>query len=72
MSTTPDFGKRLRELRERAGMSQAELSRRAEVHAVNISKLESGKYQPTWPVVIRLAAALEVTTLAFSAQHTAT
>ena len=55
------FGKRLKELRERADVSQEELADRAHVHWTYLSDLERGQQAPTLDVVNRLARALDVT-----------
>lgn len=41
-----EFCKRLRQLRERAGMTQAELERRSELPAMLISQYETGARAP--------------------------
>lgn len=59
---TPEthFGLALREVRLAAGLSQEELSFRAEVHTNYVSLLERGKQSPTLGVIVRLASALSV------------
>lgn len=57
------FAARLRALRERAGLSQAELGHQAGIHPQTITKLEAGVIEPGWPVVLLLARALGVTDL---------
>lgn len=52
------FGALLRELRERCGLSQAELARRAGVNHTTISRLERGQRHPSRLMVLRLARAL--------------
>lgn len=54
------FGLRLKASRESAGYSQAELSRKSGVHAVTISRLESGLLDPTLSTLVVLAASLSV------------
>jgi transcriptional regulator with XRE-family HTH domain len=54
------FGVNLRECRKRLGISQSELSFRAEMALPSISLLELGKKQPRIDSVIRLAGALGV------------
>jgi len=67
---TREFGARLRELREQAGLRQAELANNAGVNFTYISKIESGaKSAPSEKVILRLAKVLdtdcdELTTLA--------
>lgn len=56
------FGERLKRLRELAGMSQAELARRANMHRAVINMLESGvRTGLTAESARRLARALNVT-----------
>ena len=68
MSPTPrQFGKKLRALREAAGMTQAALAMKAGVSREYVNKLEGGQYDPTLGLVQRLASALGVTWTAFDA-----
>ncbi|WP_371658259.1 helix-turn-helix domain-containing protein [Streptomyces sp. NBC_00280] len=60
MPTQPEFGRRMRELRRRAGMSQAELAG-PELSASYVSLLESGRRVPSPEVVTALAERLGVT-----------
>ena len=46
---------RIREFREKAGMSQVELARRARIASTNLSAIECGKLAP-WPKVKRSLA----------------
>ena len=46
---------RLRELREREGLSQGELALRLEVSRQTINALETGKYDPSLPLAFRIA-----------------
>lgn len=55
------FGVNLRECRKRLGISQHELSFRAEMGLSAVSLLERGLKQPRIDTVIRLAGALKVT-----------
>jgi transcriptional regulator with XRE-family HTH domain len=54
------FGQRLRELRERAGLTQGQLAERAGMHRQGIAKLELGEREPLWSTVQALAEALGV------------
>jgi transcriptional regulator with XRE-family HTH domain len=58
--TTPEaiFGAELRKARKRAGISQQELSFRADVHWTYVSQLERGLKSPSLGVMFRLAAAI--------------
>jgi transcriptional regulator with XRE-family HTH domain len=59
------FGARLKELRERAGLTQKALADRAGLSQRAISHWEQGLRAPSWSNVLALAAALEVDCLAF-------
>ena len=54
------FPHNLRRLRLARFLSQAELARRASLHTLTISRLESGRVKPSTRTVRALAAALEV------------
>jgi transcriptional regulator with XRE-family HTH domain len=54
------YGPRLRELRERAGLSQAELGKRVNLAGSQINKLETNVNQPTLATALAIAAALGV------------
>ena len=59
------FGKRLKELREAAGLSQYELAKRSEVSGASLSRIERGDRDPSWETVLKLARALNVTVAEF-------
>jgi transcriptional regulator with XRE-family HTH domain len=68
MSPTPrQFGKKLRTLREDAGMSQAALAKQAGITREYLNRLEAGQHDPTLGLVQRLARVLGVTWTAFDA-----
>lgn len=54
------FGQHLRALREGAGLSRAELARKADVPASTLRGWESGRGMPGLPALLRLAQALGV------------
>jgi transcriptional regulator with XRE-family HTH domain len=54
------FAENLRRVRLAAFLSQAELGRRSGVHAITITRLESGRTAPSTRTVRALAAALTV------------
>ena len=56
-----DFGKRLREMREEKGLTQAELAKMASLGESTISFYESGKREPSYNVLITLADILNTT-----------
>ena len=55
-------GKRIKEVRESKGLSQVELvgKMQGEIDPTNISRIESGRTNPTIYTLYRLAEALEV------------
>jgi transcriptional regulator with XRE-family HTH domain len=59
------FGARLKELRERAGLTQKELADRAGVSQRAVSHWEQGLREPSWSNVLALAGALGVDCRAF-------
>jgi DNA-binding XRE family transcriptional regulator len=66
-----NFGVRLKQLREAAGISQQELATRAECSLFTISKIERGTQEPAWPLALALARALAVSVAAFDDQGAA-
>lgn len=56
----PGLGKAIRTLRTEAQLSQEALGQRAEIHPTWISHIESGRINPTWGNVKRIASGLEV------------
>jgi transcriptional regulator with XRE-family HTH domain len=54
------FGLRLRELRERSGLTQSQLADRARMHRQGVVKLERGEREPAWSTLLALAEALNV------------
>lgn len=56
----PDFGPRLRFLREAAGMSQELLADRSGLSANSLARIERSEREPGWGTVLKLAAALGV------------
>lgn len=55
------FGKRVRELRRRRGLSQEELASRADIHPTYLSAVECGKRNPSISILFSIAAGLSVT-----------
>jgi DNA-binding XRE family transcriptional regulator len=49
---------RLKELREKAGMTQPELAVKAGMNRFSVAQLEQARYNPTWETVAALAEAL--------------
>jgi transcriptional regulator with XRE-family HTH domain len=54
------LGKAIRTLREERGLSQETLGNEAEIHPTWISHIESGRINPTWGNVRRIAGGLDV------------
>jgi transcriptional regulator with XRE-family HTH domain len=54
------FARRLRELREQAGLTQQQLAQRAGMAWRTITHLEGGDRKPTWETVLTLCGALGV------------
>jgi transcriptional regulator with XRE-family HTH domain len=54
------FGARLRELRDRQGVSQDALSHKTDVHPTAIGRFERGAREPRLTTILRLARGLEV------------
>jgi transcriptional regulator with XRE-family HTH domain len=59
------FASKLKQLREAAGLSQADLAERAGMNVFGVAKLEQGVREPTWATVQALARALAVSVEAF-------
>jgi transcriptional regulator with XRE-family HTH domain len=61
MSPTPkQIGRRLKALREAAGLSQAAVAARADISREYLIRLEAGQHDPTVGTLQRLAKALNV------------
>jgi transcriptional regulator with XRE-family HTH domain len=54
------LGKAIRQLRTEGRLSQETLGHRAEIHPTWISHIESGRINPTWGNVRRIANGLKV------------
>jgi transcriptional regulator with XRE-family HTH domain len=54
------LGRAIRTLRHKAQLSQEALGERAEIHPTWISHIESGRINPTWGNVRRIAYGLKV------------
>jgi transcriptional regulator with XRE-family HTH domain len=53
------FGNRVRELRQKRGLTQVDLSQRLDLPQSRISEIESGLRAPNLVTILRLAVALE-------------
>lgn len=60
------FSERLRALRDGAGLTQEQLAQRAGTSVGNVRNYEQGIRLPTFPLVVKLAAALETDCTAFA------
>jgi transcriptional regulator with XRE-family HTH domain len=58
VTETARFGERVRALRHKAGLSQAELAQRCGLAPSSVSKIETGQMSPTYDVLLRLAKGL--------------
>jgi transcriptional regulator with XRE-family HTH domain len=56
-----DYGKRIKELRESARMTQAEFAEAAQITQAHVSQIESGKLGLTVKTADKLCAALGIT-----------
>jgi transcriptional regulator with XRE-family HTH domain len=56
----PGLARAIRRLRTERSMSQEELGRRADIHTTWISHIESGRVNPTWGNIKRIARGLDV------------
>ena len=61
MQMARDLGERVRELREQAGYSAAELGRVVGISQSQISRVENGKQMPLYTLLMELADALGTT-----------
>jgi transcriptional regulator with XRE-family HTH domain len=62
----------LRELREKAKLTQEQLAEKANISLGSLRNHEQGHRQPSWSAVVQLARALGVTTDVFAACDDAT
>jgi transcriptional regulator with XRE-family HTH domain len=67
MNTVADlyFARRLRQFRNAALLTQAELAEKAHLHRATVARYEAGTTEPTWRHVKALAKALELSVDAF-------
>ncbi|GBC95055.1 Cytoskeleton protein RodZ [bacterium HR16] len=59
-SIAEQLGQRIRDLRERQGLSQQELAQRAGIATSTLSEIETGRYTPNLKIVLSLAESLHV------------
>lgn len=54
------FGRRIRELRKKVGLTQEELSCKVDVDSKSISRIETGKFLPSLDLLYRLSKVFNV------------
>lgn len=59
--TNNEFGKRLKELRKSKGYTQQALAEKADIDEKHLSRVENGKYFPSFATLNKLLSALGVT-----------
>ncbi len=52
------FGQKVKNRREELGLTQTELASKAHLSQAYLSQLENGVFNPTAPMIVRLASAL--------------
>jgi transcriptional regulator with XRE-family HTH domain len=57
-----ELAEKIRHLRKQRAWSQAELGEKVGIHSGHVSRLETGRYQPSSELLKKLAQALEVST----------
>jgi transcriptional regulator with XRE-family HTH domain len=67
LDSSPTFGSRLKALREKAGLTQAQLAERCGLHLSAVFKLEQGRRAPSWDTVQTLCDVLKVSCEEFRA-----
>ncbi len=60
MTPAQRFGANLAKARERRGLSQSQLARKVEVVDSYISRIETGRAQPSFRLIIGLARQLDI------------
>ena len=60
MTPIMDFARRIKELRAKRGLTQAQLAERSGVSHSYLSRIEIGMHQPTLEIIEKLAKALKV------------
>src|SRR6266511_884433 len=63
------FGRTLKAVREKAGLTQAALAEQAGLHVFCVAKLEQGLRAPTWASVRALAHALNISVEVFDVEE---
>jgi transcriptional regulator with XRE-family HTH domain len=60
------FGEALQRVRLNKGLTQKEVAEKAGIHPNTVARLERGKMEPSWQLVLAIAKALRVTCEVFS------
>jgi transcriptional regulator with XRE-family HTH domain len=60
------FGKALQRVRVEQGLTQKEVAEKAGIHPNTVARLERGKMEPSWQLVLAISKALRVTCEVFS------
>jgi transcriptional regulator with XRE-family HTH domain len=55
-----DFGRRIRELRDKSGWTQRQLSERAKLSYQHVNNIENGHREPCLEALFKLAAAFDI------------
>lgn len=55
------LGARVRDIRQKTGLSQVQLGERAGLHVNHVSEIERGHRDPRFSTVVKLAGGLQVT-----------
>jgi XRE family transcriptional regulator, regulator of sulfur utilization len=58
--TSAQLGAAIRRVRESRGESIEAVAAKAGIHWTSVSRIETGKQNPTWDIVVSLADALEM------------
>jgi transcriptional regulator with XRE-family HTH domain len=61
MTPAQQFGANVARVRERSGLSQSQLARKVEVVDTYISRIETGRAQPSFRLILTLASQLGIT-----------
>ena len=54
------LGKRIKEIRNKRGLTQEQLAERVEINTPNISYIENGKFYPSYETFVGLVHALDI------------
>lgn len=60
MGTKEDIGRKIKALREKKGLTQAEVAKKAGIHFNYFARVERGEVNPRIPIIEKIAKALGV------------